>query len=251
MWTGIGSPWMLGCRKLRIWVLFSLLAAPLCAQMQFTPPQMISSDDALDRALKNNVLTNKGTPFHAVLEIGAEKEDLPAFKGRVELFWETDKRYRLILESQDFGQTLIVNDGQVMETDRGDFYPTWLRGFVIALMDPMPRLKDLRGRQDRVAVGPKVYSCVRRDDRPGGITDEMTWAQVCFSGDEPMLQFAMDFTYNMEFHDFQKFGEETDCPLLCQRYWRPCATARTSNDPRRVEAGSKSLSCDEPYSACG
>jgi hypothetical protein len=193
---------------LRTWVLYSLLAAPLCAQVQFTPPQMISSDDALDRALKTNVLTVKGTPFHSVLEIGAEKEDLPTFKARVELFWENDKRYRLILESKDFGQTLIVNDSQVMETDRGDFYPNWLRGFVTALMDPMPRMKDLRGRQDRVAVGPQTYSCVRRDDRPGGITDQMTWAQVCFSGDEPTLQFVMDFTYNMEFSDFKKFGKK-------------------------------------------
>jgi hypothetical protein len=187
---------------------FLFVGGSLCAQMQFSPPQLISSDEALDRALKNNVLTSNEPPFHAVLEIATLKDDDPAFKGRVELFWKNKERYRLVLESPDFGQTLIVNDGHVMETNRGDFYPGWLSGFVTALMDPMPRLKDLRGRQDRVAVGPKTYSCVRRDDRPDGITDQMTWAQVCFSGDEPRLQFAMDFTYNMEFSDFRKFGKK-------------------------------------------
>jgi hypothetical protein len=185
-----------------------LLAAPLYAQMQFAPPQMISSDEALDRAVKNNVLTLNGSPFHAVLEIAALKEDDPAFKGRVELFWESQQKYRLVLESPAFGQTLIVNGEQVMEINRGDFFPNWLRGFVTALMDPMPRLKDLRGRQDRVAVGPKTFSCVRRDDKPNGITDQMTWAQICFGGDDALLQFVIDFTYNMEFHDFKKFEKK-------------------------------------------
>ena len=194
---------------LRIWLLSSfLLASPLCAQMQFTPPQMISSDEALDRAVKNNILTLNGSPFHAVLEIAPLKEDDPGFKGRVEVFWENQQKYRLVLESPAFGQTLVVNGEHVMETNRGDFYPNWLHGFVTALMDPMPRLKDLRGRPDRVAVGPKTFSCVRRDDKTNGITDQVTWAQICFGGDDAQLQFVMDFTYNMEFHDFKKFEKK-------------------------------------------
>jgi hypothetical protein len=113
------------------------------------------------------------------------------------------------VESRDFGQTLIVNGEKVMETNRGDFYPSWLHGFVLALMDPMPRLKDLRGRRESVAVGPQVnFACVRRDDRPGGITDELTWAQVCFSGQDSRIEFAIDFTYNMEFSDFQSFEKK-------------------------------------------
>jgi hypothetical protein len=186
-----------------------LASAPLCAQMPFTQPQFISADEALDRAVKKNVLTSDGPPFHAVLEIAEIKNADPAFKGHVELFWEGKRKYRLVLDSPDFGQTLIVNGDQVMETNRGDFYPNWLSSFVTALMDPMPRLKDLRGRGGKVAVGPNMsYSCTNRDDRPNGITDQMTWAQVCFNGDEPQLQFAIDFTYNMEFHDFKKFGKK-------------------------------------------
>jgi hypothetical protein len=187
---------------------FLFLGGPLCAQMQFSQPQLISSDEALDRTLNENVLTSKGSPFHTVLEIADMKDNDPAFKGRIEVFWEDTQKYRLVLDSPNFGQTLIVNGKQVMETNRGDFYPNWLGNFVTALIDPMPRLKDLRGRQGKIAIGPNSYSCVSRDDRPGGITDQMTWAQVCFGPDKPQLQFVMDFTYNMEFHDFKKFEKK-------------------------------------------
>jgi hypothetical protein len=195
---------------LRTCFLFCLLVSiPSRAQIQFSPPQFISADEALDRVLKNNVLTSDGPPFHAVLEIKEIKDSDPAFTGRVELFWQDKEKYRLILESPNFGQTLIVNTARVMETDRGDFYPNWLNNFVTALMDPMPRLRDLRGRGAQVAVGPTAsFSCDSRDDRPNGITDQMTWAEVCFSGEQPRLDFVIDFTYNMEFHDFSKFGRK-------------------------------------------
>ncbi|HEY5328418.1 MAG TPA: hypothetical protein VIJ79_00925 [Acidobacteriaceae bacterium] len=189
------------------WMFCLLLAPPLCAQMQMPQFERISSDEAFDRALKNNVLTHKDSPFHAVLDI-REKTGDPAYRGRVEIFWESEDKYRLVLDSRDFGQTLVVNGAPVMETDRGDFYPGWLRGFVTALMDPMPRMKDLRGQSGMVAVGPNMHSCVSRDDRPGGITNQLTWVQTCFTGEEPRLDFAMDFTYNMEFHDFAKFGKK-------------------------------------------
>ncbi|HEX3966703.1 MAG TPA: hypothetical protein VHW70_01940 [Edaphobacter sp.] len=193
-------------RKYLIFVFF--LSVPLYAQMSLPQPQFIASDVALDKAVKSNVLTSGGSPFHAILEITEIKNADPAFKGRVELFWEDTQKYRLVLDSPNFGQTLIVNGAQVIESNRGDFYPNWLNNFVIALTDPMPRLNDLRGRQDRIAIGPKTFSCVRRDDKPGGITDQMTWAQICFGGDEPQLQFAIDFTYNMEFHNFKKFEKK-------------------------------------------
>jgi hypothetical protein len=183
-----------------------LLVVPCFAQTQNPPAQRISAADAIDRALKNNVLTSGGSPFHAVLEIAAAKGDDPAHKGRIELFWENEHRYRLLLYSPSFGQTLVANDAAVMEEDRGDFYPGWLRGFVTALMDPMPRANDLRGRDDTVEAGPHVeFSCIRRDDRPGGITDQMTFAQICFNGEEPQLEFVLDFTYNMGFSDFTNF----------------------------------------------
>ena len=184
-----------------------LLTFPLFAQSQLPASQSISVDQAIDLAQKNNVLTFQGSPFHVVLEIEAQEKGDPAFKSHIDLFWEDRQKYRLVLESRTFGQTLIVNNGEVSETDRGDFYPSWLHAFVTALLDPIPRAQELR--ENNYMVGGVVTNpCFLRDDRSNGISDPMTWAQVCFSGDERRLQRVMDFTYNMSFSDFRDFGSK-------------------------------------------
>lgn len=198
---------------LRTLLLFSLGTAlcPFVASAQFPPnlqpTERISSDEALGRALDKNALTHDGKPFHAVLDLDEEKGD-PDYAGRIEVFWAGEKQYKLIVTSRDFDQTLIVNGDQAEEHDRGDFYPGWLNNFVTTLLNPMPRLHDLQGRNGTVAVRQNMHSCVNRNDKTNGITDDLTWASVCFSGDGPTLDFAMDFTYNMEFHSFARFGKK-------------------------------------------
>lgn len=173
---------------------------------QMTATPRIPADEVFDRVLARNVLTFHGKPFHAVLEIAEEKGD-PAYTGAVELFWADSTRYRVHVTSPHFEQTLIVDGKKVQEDDQGDFYPGWLQNFVTALLTPMPRLADLRGRGLTVAIGQGIdFACVKRDDRPGGITDEMTWARVCFTGSQPDLQFALDFTYEMTFKNTRNFA---------------------------------------------
>ena len=185
-----------------------LFTGSLLAQLP-APTGRLSSDEAFDRALANNVLTAGSQPFHAILSIAPQKSPDPAYSGRVEIYWQSPTAYRVIVESRDFAQTSIVSGEQIQETNRGDFYPRWLQDFVTALLDPMPRLKDLRGRADTVPLGPQLtFSCVRRDDKNAGITNDLTWAQVCFDGEAPRLGFAMDFTYNMEFNDPRPFGPQ-------------------------------------------
>ncbi len=142
------------------------------------------------------------------MDLHEQKGD-PAYAGRVEIFWAADNQYKLILTSRDFDQSLIVNGSQVEEHDRGDFYPGWLHSFVTALLDPMPRIHDLQRLHQSVAIGPQMsFSCVNRTDKVNGIRNDLTWASVCFSGDAPTLEFAIDFTYNMEFHDFARFDKK-------------------------------------------
>lgn len=191
-------------------VYMALCPLAVLAQLppNFQPPQNISSDDALDRALNKNVLTHDGKPFHAIMDIREEKGD-PSYAGRVEVFWAAEQQYKILVTSRDFDQTLIVDGAKIEERDRGDFYPGWLGSFVTALLNPMPRLHDLQGLHRTVAIGPHMsFSCVNRTDKVNGITNDLTLASVCFGGEAPTLQFAMDFTYNMEFHDFARFGKK-------------------------------------------
>jgi hypothetical protein len=142
------------------------LFAPLTLSAQFPgfqPPvgDRLDSDQALSRALKASSLTDHGKPFHAVMEIGTAGSP---YSGRIELWWVSADKYRLQVTSPQFSQTKVVNGSQVQETNQGGYYPRWLENFVLALMDPIPIASNFVGRGGSVMVGPRIQSCIRRDD---------------------------------------------------------------------------------------
>ncbi|WP_263385718.1 hypothetical protein [Granulicella arctica] len=170
-------------------------------------PQMqgerIDGSVAIDRALKSSSLTEDGKPFHALMEIGAQGP----YSGQIEAWWLSPTKYRLAIASPKFTQIKVVNGDQVQEKDEGDYYPRWLENFALALLNPLPMANNFRG--GAVMVGAQLtQSCLRRDDRPSGITDQMTWGQICFSGSEPRLSYILTFNDSMEFKDWKGFGKK-------------------------------------------
>ena len=164
------------------------------------------ADAAMKRALKRSSLTFEGKPFHAVMDIGTEGEE---YSGRVEVWWISDSKYRVVLKSPKFSQERVVNGDAVLENNLGDYYPRWLENFVLAVLDPVPVAKNFTGRGDAVMLGPQITSsCLRRDDRPGGITDQATWGMVCFSGAEPRLASVTTMNMSLEFRDWEGFGKK-------------------------------------------
>jgi hypothetical protein len=113
------------------------------------------------------------------------------------------------MASPAFGQTRIVNADQVMEANTGDYYPRWLQNFVDGLLDPIPMIENFRGHGGAVMVGPSITnSCLRRDDRPGGITDQMTWGGLCFAGSDPRIESVLTTNYYINFEDWKGFGKK-------------------------------------------
>jgi hypothetical protein len=185
------------------WVVTSI-----CTIFEFPQPQgeRLSADIGLERALRTSSLTDDGKPFHAVLEIGQSGE---IYSSRVEVWWAAAKKYKSVVTSPAFSQTRIVNGDQVMETNTGDYFPRWLENFVDGLLNPIPMAANFRNGGGAVTVGPSVTnSCLRRDDRPGGITDQMTWGMVCFSGSEPKLESVLTMNYDISFDDWKGFGNK-------------------------------------------
>jgi hypothetical protein len=171
--------------------------------------EKIPVDQAIDRALKTGSLTVNGSPFHAVLEISQPGEASSPFVATIEIYWESATQYRTIIASRTFSQTRIVSGAEVEERNTGDFYPAWLRNYMRAIMDPLPMAHYFVGRSAPVTLAQNIsQSCVDRDDRANGITDQMTWAQICFQGEQPVIKYAMDFTYFMEFSDYRPFGNK-------------------------------------------
>ena len=185
---------------------FCMVMGTASSQMQgFTqkPGEQIDGSVAIDRALKSSTLTEDGKPFHAVLEIGTTGP----YSGRVEVWWLSSTKYRLAIKSPEFSETKVVNRAEVQEKDDGDYYPRWLESFVLALIDPLPMAQKFRG--GAVMVDSQLtQSCLRHDDRPGGITDQTTWGQICFCGSEPRLSYILTFNDSMEFKDWKSFGKK-------------------------------------------
>ncbi len=194
---------------LRLFALCVLSALYINAQFPgFQAPQgeRIDSDTAVHRALEKSSLTEDGTPFHAVMEIGTAGTP---YTGHLELWWVSPDKYRLQLTSPELSQTKIVNGSETQETDQGDYYPRWLENFVLALMDPIPIQANFVGRNGSVLVGEQITdSCLRRDDRPKGITDNLTWGILCFSGSAPHVQRVLATNLNIEYADWRKFGKK-------------------------------------------
>jgi hypothetical protein len=178
-----------------------------------TPTMSTEAADALlDHMIATNVLTTPGAPpFHAILEISSEASSATEHHGRIEVFWADQASYYLKLETPEFGQTLIVNGDKVQESDRGDFFPGWVRDFVAALLDPMARAKDLRGHPNADSDDPAfAYFCITRDDRLNGITDDLTYARVCYKKSlGTNLSYTLDFTHYLGLESFSSFHEKS------------------------------------------
>src|SRR6202021_986101 len=198
----------------RFWLGGLVLSAVLCSisgwgqvlgfnQME---GEKVDSEIALDRALKTSSLTFQGKPFHAVMEIGTTGTD---YSGRIEIWWVEATKYRLMIQSPKFSQEKVVNGDHVSEKDQGDYFPRWLENFVLAVLDPVPMANNFRRSGGTLMIGPQITnSCLRRDDRPGGITDQLTWGIVCFSGSEPHLESVLTMNVSMEFKDWRKFDKK-------------------------------------------
>ena len=197
----------------KIWRVALLILATgvsqISAQLPNSPRfqgERVDAETAMDRALKTSSLTEEGKPFHAVLVIGSAKSP---FSGRLEVWWAENQRYKTVITSPKFSQTRIVNGAREKETYTGDYYPRWLETFVEAILDPVPMIENFRGRGGIVMLGPQITnSCLRRDDRPHGITDVMTWGDICFSGSKPHLQSVLAMNYAVEFGDWKTFGNK-------------------------------------------
>jgi hypothetical protein len=171
-----------------------------------TPGEKVDGDAALNRALKVSSLTFEGKPFHAAMEIETAGEP---FSGRVEVWWVNASKYHVAVTSPKFSQVKTVNGDRVQEKNDGDYYPRWLESFLLAVLDPVPMAKNLRERGDTVVLGAQsAHSCLKRDDRRDGITDEVTFGQVCFLGSEPRVGYVRAFNDFMAFSDWRDFGEK-------------------------------------------
>jgi len=155
---------------------------------------------ALDRALRLCSLTEGEQPFHLILDI-SPPANAPAMRAQVEVFWLNRNTYRTVIRSAAFTQTRIVNGEVVEEHDTGNFYPRWIENFVDAILDPVPKVSELRKVPGAIPIDPLSQACI------SNTSDPIPSAQACFAGTEPKLTSGRDPTRYVSFDNFELFGD--------------------------------------------
>ena len=191
-----------------------LLLAVLCCFADHTVSALdktLSLGDAAASAVKQSQLTLPGAePFHLTASITNAANPASEYKATIEESWLSPKHWRRTIESSEFSQTLVVDDDKTSETDRGDYYPLWLRDMVTAIFDPLPmaqQLQHFRGAVTLPGDSDTSYSCANFAV-PSGVPparSNLAYA-FCFSGKSGRLQDVLTPGYKAHFEDYQRFN---------------------------------------------
>jgi len=98
------------------------------------------------KAVERSTLDQSGTkPFHlrAVLAPSFERDKESNRTGEVEFWWASPTRWRREVRSPEFQQIELVDGGRDWQKNEGDFFPEWLRQIAVALVRPVPDLKQV------------------------------------------------------------------------------------------------------------
>jgi hypothetical protein len=163
--------------------------------------QTLPNSDALDRALRLCSLTEGEQPFHLILDI-SPPVNAPAMRAQVDVFWLNRITYRTVIRSVGFTQIRIVNGEVVEEHDTGNFYPRWIENFVDAILDPVPKVPELRKVPGVIPIDSLSQACISSS------ADAIPAAQACFAGPEPKLTSGRDQTRYVSFDNFEPFGNQ-------------------------------------------
>ena len=198
--------------NLKITLLLSSLLAILSfssvVYAQYGAPPAPSSgpslNDQAETALKKSQLTTNGNPpFHIKFSISEPGNPQSTRHAEVEEFWLTPEKYRRIIQSPDFSQTLVVNGESISETNTGDYYPYWLHELITAVFDPLPIADEIK----RLPATPAAETYKNNDKTCRDVHFRVDRWVICFNKDQT---FESIFTkeYSAYFSDYQKFGKK-------------------------------------------
>lgn len=190
-----------------------LLAIPFAnAQIKRTS---VPLGDFLTKALSKAALTGPGArPFHIRIEVSEPENPQSPYQGTIEEWWVSPEQWRREVTDKDgLKQTIIVSSGKKTEQDEGDYFPLWLRAFVLSAFDPVPNAaawtaSGVQIEQVTMPNGDKSDACARAQSKIGsGDRATDAFSNVCFDG-KGLLKFFGSPRYGMEFHDYRSFGKK-------------------------------------------
>lgn len=135
------------------------------------------------KAVEQSTLNQPGTrPFHLKAELAPSfaRDRASNRTGDVEIWWASPTQWKREVRSPEFHQIATASGAKEWQKNEGDYFPEWLRGASVALVNPVPSEK-LDKSLDQVKEGDVK--------RPGGITN-FTWEAMSTDGNVQMALYS-------------------------------------------------------------
>ncbi|MGC1385450.1 MAG: hypothetical protein WA823_16855 [Candidatus Acidiferrales bacterium] len=183
------------------------VALAILASSTYASSQSSSSESLYDLTqpvLEKSQLAVAGGPrFHIIVEILQTNHPESDMRGQVEQFWIAPDKYRRVIKTPNFSQTLIVNGESVSETDSDNYYPYWLYNEITAVFNPVPFVSALKA--SRITI--HEQGMIGAVETCGDVTMRVDRWRVCFYP-KGMLHSVFMKGYDATFHDYAAFGSK-------------------------------------------
>jgi len=197
-----------------IGVFFLILLASSLGFSQTVKEASTPLGDTLTRALTKSALSSgDAKPFHIRVSLAESTNPSSEYHAQIEEYWASPQQWRRSVEAPDFKQTIITNGDRVSEQTQGDYYPLWLRNFIVGIFDLVPNPEQWNRAGGNVSQltlpnGQQTNACVRLKSKVGteGVNND-AFSTLCFDASS-LINFVGSPGYDMEFHDYKSFGKK-------------------------------------------
>jgi len=195
---------------LRVGLLFTLFVVPVLS--------VFGADwrDQIRTAVAKSTLDQPGTPpFHLRAELSPYRPGIePAFlTGTIEIWWVSPTQWKREIQTPQFHQLAIMNDGKEWQQNDGGYLPEWLRETTNDLLNPIPDLDRVLNESGGASRWPSFST--------DGSVRKSVGCGLSVSG---LLTFGTCTGWGGEFSDFAKFGNRIIARII--HAGEPHATAR-------------------------
>ncbi|MGO9084107.1 MAG: energy transducer TonB [Candidatus Sulfotelmatobacter sp.] len=186
------------------------IASALVSLIAFSP-FALGGDSIADlpkKAIERSQITLPGShPF--VLKATVLEITNPAntnYRAEIEEYWVAPDKWRRVVKTPGFSETLTMNGKQTSEQLSGDYYPNWLRTIVAAIFDPGDVLKGVdmsRSSDNPMIGGTKVC---RRFTSMAGVAPVSNKVFSTFCFDEGLIDSVAQPGYEAIYSNYKNFA---------------------------------------------
>jgi TonB-like protein len=164
-----------------------------------------SRTDLPQRAINRSQITLPGSrPF--VLRAKVVEITNPAntnYNAEIEEYWVAPDKWRRVVKTSSFSETLIVDGGKTDELITGDYFPNWLRTVVAAIFDPGSAIKEGFGSSSPTGMSEKLC---QRFTFMAGIAPVSNKVFSAFCLDDGLIDFVAKPGYTAIYKNYKNFA---------------------------------------------